>query len=44
MLTLIEKAIIVNSKGISKEPQDVLIDKGVIVKIGKISKIGRAHV
>ncbi len=37
MLTLIEKAIIVNSKGISKEPQDVLIDKGVIVKIGKIS-------
>jgi dihydroorotase len=37
MSTLIKKAIIVNSKGISKEPQDVLIEKGVIVKIGKIA-------
>jgi len=37
MLFLIKKATIVNSKGVSKEPQDILIEKGVIVKIGKIS-------
>ena len=38
MLFLIKKAVIVNSKGVSKEPQDILIEKGVIVKIGKISE------
>ena len=38
MSTLIKKAIIVSSKGISKDPQDVLIEKGVIVKIGKIAE------
>ncbi|MCX5681291.1 MAG: amidohydrolase family protein, partial [Candidatus Omnitrophica bacterium] len=37
MLLLIKKAMIVNSKGASKELQDILIEKGVIVKIGKIS-------
>lgn len=38
MLLLIKKAVIINSKGVRKEPQDILIEKGVITKIGKISE------
>ncbi|MBI5415511.1 MAG: amidohydrolase family protein, partial [Candidatus Omnitrophica bacterium] len=35
MSLLIKNAIIVNADKMHKEPQDVLIDKGAIVKIGK---------
>lgn len=38
MLLLIKKAIIVSTKGVRKEPQDILIEKGVIAKIGKINE------
>lgn len=35
MSLLIKNAVIVNADKMHKEPQDILIDKGVIVKIGK---------